>query len=343
MQEVPVYLDSTSHGAEARRASSRPARWAAIVVHLLGALVPGFLMLTTEGPAASASGPVNVDHAKIDLAVIIVFAVAQAVALIVWRQRSRAVRAAANRVAAPLGYRDRSDRGVAKAAVGMLFAVAWVLQIGYVSQAFTSMSGEGYSEQTSGLAIGMIVLAVGLAFVALVIGGFALLMVRTREASVRDLQIAAGIPIPVGGFAAAGPAPAPWASAPSAPARPASAPDTGARIAALSRMRRRATTFMVVSIVIMVGLVALAAVAVATGQWQLRYAFMIPTFFLISLSRVAWSVRARRATSRAIRVLGERGGAQPGPQHVARHAAGYGQEGWPPARPVPERGPGTGW
>jgi hypothetical protein len=94
----------------------------------------------------------------------------------------------------------------------------------------------------------------------------------------------------------------------------------------------------VVSIVLMAGLAALAAVAVATGQWQLRYAFMIPAFFLISLSRMGLSVKARRATATAIRRLGDRGGAQ----HVARHA-GYGQEGRPPAHPVPERGPGTGW
>jgi len=339
MQEVPVYLDSHTHSAEARRASRGLARWAAIAVHLLGALVPGFLMLTTEGPAASSNGAVNVDHAKIDLAVIAVFAAAQAVALIVWRQRSRAVRAAANPVTAPPGYRDRVDRGAVKVAVGMLFAVAWVLELGYVAQALTSMSGGGYSDQTSGLAIGMIVLAVVLAFVAAVTGGFALLTARTREASVRDMQIAAGIPIPVGGFSAAGSAPA--QPAPAAP--PASVPDTGARIAALSRMRRRATVLMVGSIVLMVALVAVAVIAVASGQWQLRYAFTIPAFFLISLSRVALSVRARRATSRAIRKLGDRGGAQYGPQHVARHAAGHGQEGWPPARPVPERGPGTGW
>jgi hypothetical protein len=340
MQEVHVYLDSsTAHGTEARLASRSLARWAAIVVHLLGALVPGFLMFTTEGPAAGANGAVNVDHAKMELALIVVFAAAQAVALIVWRHRSRAVRAAANRVAAPQGYRDRVDRGAVKAAVGMLFAVGWVLEIGYVAQAFTSMGGGGYSDQTSGLAIGMIVLAVGLAFVAVVTGGLALLTVRTSEATTRDMQIAAGIPIPVGGFSTTGSASAPLASAPLASAPLASAPDTGARIAALSRMRRRATAFMVVSIVLMAGLAALAAAAVATGQWQLRYAVMIPTFFLISLSRVALSVKARRATSRAIRVLGDQGGVQ----HVARHAAGHGQESWPPVHPVPERGPGTGW
>jgi hypothetical protein len=66
---------------------------------------------------------------------------------------------------------------------------------------------------------------------------------------------------------------------------------------------------------------------------------MIPTFFLISLSRVALSVKARRAASRAIHRLGDQGGAQ----RVARHAAAHGQEGWPPVRPVPERGPGAGW
>jgi len=333
-----VQEDSTTHSTEAGLASRRPARWAAIAVHVLGALVPGFLMFTTEGPAASANGAVNVDHAKIDLALIVVFAAAQAVALIVWRHRSRAVRAA-DGVTARRGYRDRFDRGAVKAAVGMLFAVAWVLETGYVAQAFTSMGSGGYSDQASGLAIGMIVLAVGLAFVSVVTGGFALLTVRTSEAADRDMRIAAGIPIPVGGFSVTGSASAPSSSGPPASAPPALAPDTGARIAALSRMRRRATAFMVVSIVLMVGLVALAAVAVATGQWQLRYAFMIPTFFLISLSRVALSVKARRAASRAIRKLGDQGGAQ----HVARHAAGHGQEGWPPVRPVPERGPGTGW
>jgi hypothetical protein len=324
-----VYLDSTTHGTQARLASSRPARWAAIAVHLAGVLVPGLEMLTTEGPAASASGATNVDHAKINLAVIVVFAAAQAVALIVWRHRSRAVRAAAKRVTAPQGYRDRADRGAVKAAVGMLFAVVWVMEIGYVAQAFTSMSGGGYSDQTSGLAIGMIVLAVGLAFVAVVTGGFALLAARTREGTVRDLRIAAGIPIPVGGFSATGSASVPLAST----------PDIGARIAAFSRMRRRATAFMVVSIALMAGLVALAVVAVATGQWQLRYALMIPAFFLISLSRVALSVKARRAASGAIRKLSDQAGAQ----HVARHAAGHGQEGWPPVHPVPERGPGAGW
>jgi hypothetical protein len=334
-----VQEDSTTHGTEAGLASRRPARWAAIVVHVLGALGPGFLMFTTEGPAASASGAVNVDHAKLDLALIVVFAAAQAVALIVWRRRSRAVCAAANGVTAPRGYRDRFDRGAVKAAVGMLFAVAWVLEIGYVAQAFTSMGGGGYSDQASGLAIGMIVLAVGLAFVALVTGGFALLTVRTSEAAARDMRIAAGMPIPVGGFSVTGSASVPSSSVPSSSAPPALAPDTGARIAALSRMRRRATAFMVVSIVLMVGLVALAAVAVATGQWQLRYAFMIPAFFLISLSRVALSVKARRAASRAIHKLGDQGGAR----HVARHAPGHGQEGWPAVRPVPGRGPGTGW
>jgi hypothetical protein len=334
MQEVPVYLDSITSGAEAGLASRRRARWAAIAVHVLGALGPAFLMFTTEGPAAGANGAANVDHAKINLALIVVFAAAQTAALIVWRRRSRAVRAAANRATAPRGYRDRYDRGAVKAAVGMLFAVAWVLEIGFVAQAFTSMGDGGYSDQASGLAIGMIVLAVGLAFVALVTGGFALLAVRTSEAAARDLQIAAGIPIPVGGFSATGSASARPASAP-----PALVPGNGARIAALSRMRRRATAFMVVSIVIMVGLVALAAVAVATGQWQLRYAFMIPAFFLISLSRVALSVKARKAANRAIHKLGDQGGAQ----RVARHAAGHGQEGWPPVRPVPERGPGTGW
>jgi hypothetical protein len=332
MQEVHVYVDSATHSQQAGLANRRPARWAAIAAHLLGVLVPGFLLFTTEGPAASPNGAVNVDHAKIDLALIVVFAAAQAVTLIVWRHRSRAVRAAAKRVTAPQGYRDRADRGAVKAAVGMLFAVVWVMEIGYVAQAFTSMSGGRYSDQTSGLAIGMIVLAVGLAFVAVVTGGFALLAARTGEATARDMRIAAGMPAAAGGFPAAGPA-----SAASAP--PASAPDTAARIAALSRMRRRATAFMVVSIVLMAGLVALAAVAVATGQWQLRYAFMIPAFFLISLSRVALSVRARRAASRAIRVLGDREGAQ----HVTRHAAGYGRGGLPPVHPVPERGPGAGW
>jgi hypothetical protein len=299
-----VQEDSTTHGTEAGLASRRPARWAAIVVHVLGALGPGFLMFTTEGPAASASGAVNVDHAKLDLALIVVFAAAQAVALIVWRRRSRAVRAAANGVTAPRGYRDRFDRGAVKAAVGMLFAVAWVLEIGYVAQAFTSMGGGGYSDQASGLAIGMIVLAVVLAFVAVVTGGFALLTVRTSEATARDMRIALGGPAPAsaGAFPAAGPAPV---------------PDTEARIAALSRMRRRATAFMVVSIVLIAGLVVLAAVAVATGQWQVRYTFMIPALFLILLSRVAMSVKARAATTGAIRRLGdqERG------RHAAQHAA----------------------
>jgi hypothetical protein len=334
MREVHVYVDGARHSTQARLASRRPARWAAIVIHLLGALVPGLAMFTTEGPAASANGAVNVDHAKIDLALIVVLAAAQAVALIVWRHRSRADRGAATRVTAPLGYRDRVDRKTVKVAVGMLFAVPWVLELGYAAQAFTSMGGGGYSDQTSGLAIGLIVLAVGLAFVAVVTGGFALLTVRTSEATARDARIAVGLPAASGGFPTTGSASAPTASAP-----PASAPDTEARVAALSRMRRRATAFMVVSIILMAGLVAVAAVALATGQWQLRYAFMIPAFFLISLSRVALSVRARRAASRAIGVLGDRAGAQ----HVARHAAGYGQEGRPPVHPVPERGPGAGW
>jgi hypothetical protein len=330
MREAHVHVGSTAHSVEARLPSRRLARRAAIVAHLLGALVPGFLMFTTEGPAASANGASNVDHARIALALIAVFAAAQAVALIVWRRhRPRAVRAAAERVTAPPGYRDRADRGAVKAAVGMLFAVPWLLQIGYVAQAFTSMSDGGYSDQASGLAIGMIVLAAAVALVSVAVGGFALLTVRTGEAAARDLRIAAGVP------AAAGDVPA--AAGGFAP--PAPAADTGARIAALSRMRRRATAYMVVSIVIMAGLAALAAVAVATGQWQLRYAFTIPTFFLISLSRVALSVKARRATASAIRGLG---GREPG-RHVAQYAAGYGQEAGPQGRPAPGWHPGREW
>jgi hypothetical protein len=287
----------------ARVASGRPARWAAIIVHVLGALVPGFLMFATEGPAGSYNGATNVESARINLALIVVFAAAQAVALVMWRRRARAVRAA-RRASAPPGYRDRLDRGAVKAAIGMLFAVPWVLEIGYVAQAFTSMADGGYNDQASGLAIGMIVLAVVLAFVAVVTGGFALLTVRTSEATARDMRIALGGPAPAsaGAFPAAGPAPV---------------PDTEARIAALSRMRRRATAFMVVSIVLIAGLVVLAAVAVATGQWQVRYTFMIPALFLILLSRVAMSVKARAATTGAIRRLGdqERG------RHAAQHAA----------------------
>ena len=286
-------------------ASGRLARWAAIIVHVLGALVPGFLMFATEGPAGSYNGAANVESARINLALIVVFAAAQAVALVLWRRRARAIRAA-RRASAPPGYRDRLDRGAVKAAIGMLFAVPWVLEIGYVAQAFTSMADGGYNDQASGLAMGMIVLAVVLAFVAVVTGGFALLTVRTSEATARDMRIALGgpapVPAPAGAFPAAGPAPV---------------PDTGARIAALSRMRRRATAFMVVSIVLIAGLAALTAVAVATGQWQVRYTFMIPALFLILLSRVAMSVKARAATTGAIRRLGdqERG------RHAAQHAA----------------------
>jgi hypothetical protein len=331
--DSPAHSMSPTHGMDARLASRRLARWAAIVVHLLGVIVPGFLMITTEGPAAGPDGASNVSHARMELALIVVFAVAQGVALIVWRHRSRAVRVAAKRVTGPLASNIRVDRGAVKVAVGMLLAVPWLVEIGYVAQAFTSMSDGGYNDQASGLAMGMIVVGAVLAFVGLLTGGFALLAARTNEAAARDMRIAVGLPAAAGGAPAAdggfpgtGPVPAPLTAT----------PDTAARIAALSRMRRRATVFMVVSIVLMVGLVALAAVAVATHQWQLRYAFMIPTFFLISLSRVGMSVRARRATATAIARLSDRERGR----HVAQYATGYGQGAGAPVPPAAGWGPG---
>jgi hypothetical protein len=331
-----VHSDSPTHSMDARLAGRRLAKWAAIVVHVLGVLVPGFLMITTEGPGAGPDGASNVSHAKMELALIVVFAVAQGVALIVWRHRSRAVRVAAQRVAGPLASQIRVNRGAVKVSAGMLFAVPWLVEIGYVAQAFTSMSDGGYNDQASGLAMGMIVVGVVLGLVGLLTGGFALMAARTNEAAARDIRIVTGLPAvgaeapaAAGGFPAAG----------YGPAQPAPIPDTGAKIAALRRMRRRATVFMVGSMVIMAGLVALAAVAIATHQWQLRYAFMIPAFFLISLSRVALSVRARRATSAAIARLSDRERGR----HVAQYATGYGQQAAAPVRQAPGWEPGREW
>jgi hypothetical protein len=348
-------LASTSVSPEAMLARRRLARWMAIAVHVLGVLVPGFLMLTTEGPGASVNGAANVTHARINLAVIVAFAVAQAVALLVWRRRSRAVRAAAaagpdpslTQVTSSRQWaRNRAvDKGAVKVCFGLVFAAAWIAQIGYVAQALASMGDGGYSEQTSGLTIGMIVIGVVLALVGAMTGGFALLSVRTGDAAARDLAIAMGAPAPGYGNAATGPA----------PGQPGGGPRTGARIAALSRMRRRATRYLVGSVILMVALAVLAAVAAATGQWSLHFTLMVPALFLISLSRAALSVKARRATARAIQRLSDEERAQPVPGYrPAGHgpaaydpagyaSAGYGQPGVPPGRTGPEWTPGPPW
>jgi hypothetical protein len=157
----------------ARRRRAR--QWAALT-HTAGLLLPGGLMLATEGAAAPpGGGQSNMTAAWWNVVCLVVLATAQLASLATWRGRARELRAAGgySRGASPYLSGGPSRRAF-RVCVALLVLAAWTAQAGYAAQAVASVRSGGYNEPQGGLTIGLLALALTAGVVAVITGALAL-------------------------------------------------------------------------------------------------------------------------------------------------------------------------
>lgn len=273
-----MQTDRTGASAQAASASTDrrlKALGAAIAVHVLGVVVAVVAVFAVAVPAAnSVNGAGNIMHARIALALIAVLAVAQAVALAVWRFSRRDARADAASVTWPWSRagETRAYRGAAKVFAGALLAAPWAIEIACAGSLLTFM-GYGNNNRATGFATVMSVVGLGLTSAVALTCVSAQLVLSASG----DVETTLS-----------------W-----------EAPADGARIPALVRQHRRATRQQAGSVITMAALVALAAAYSATGRVQLTDSLLaIAVPLVIILSVAVKAARTRNAAARAIRASG---------------------------------------
>jgi hypothetical protein len=262
----------------------RRTKRAAIILHAIGAIVPGLVVFGATGPAASPSdGPGNVSLAKVCLVFLAVFCVAQAGALIAWLTACNAVRAARGIVPGSRSRSEITNRGMIRASAELLFLAAWSLEAGYIAQLLSTMKDGGYSEQASGFTIGMVVLAVIMLFPALIFGAAGVLFARIDNGARRD---------------------APALAAPGRPASQVIQGDLESQLSALTRARRSANRFILFCTALIAGVLAYAVWITIAGQWSFHAVTVLPVALLTSATFAIRFARMRRrliATERRLR------------------------------------------
>lgn len=250
-------MNEARYGSPDLTARRKRAGYVALATHLAGAIVPGVIMITTEGPSAGSDASLNLTLAKGQIGLLALVWLGQALALANWiwlaaaEQRGR-------RSGPRLSLNARTDRAAVQVCLAAIMAASWAAEIGYLPQANYQISSGGFGEEVSGFTIGMLVLFVVVAFAA----GLTLL------------------------FALAG------ARAAQRPAPPPGDP------AALRRARTVALRWAWISGALAVALVALSAVALATGHFNAHFATMAPVLVLINVARVVQCLIVARAARR---------------------------------------------
>jgi hypothetical protein len=271
-----------------------------LAAHLAMALLLGAMMAIVVGPSAPMNLADSVMLARLQLILLAVAGLIQAVLLGNWfrlellrRRTSSTMRpalafpAADGRPAVAQYREDRVDRIAVQGCMATIVAACWLAEIGYLPPTVYQISSGGFGDQNVGFTIGCVVIFAALTLTCSFTAGICKLSQR-NSARIRAAFA------PPGGQEAYGSGPA--------------AAQLAFRQARTIALRKSAISYALAAIIAL-----FAVVAAATGNFGLRVGLATVAFLLFNLT---WAIRWAKAAGKLRRT--EQSRLQPHPP--ARHS-----------------------